>query len=347
MTVPKVIFVDEQVLFWSPLVDLIQRELGCEAEILRDIGENGEKVLEANPSVIIARKWFRNHSEVRLFMDWATHRPDMVGILVVARPEPKTSLVPMLVDTRAFAVVLEDMGNEDYVELIRSALLEAEFRRNSRAVRVKWLTRTAELMNVDKTELLDGVAQAELPPIRDSLTQLYNQRFTRSHLEYEVDRHYRYRAVLSIVFFDIDNFKAVNDTYGHQVGDTVLQEIGGAVRETIRRADIAGRYGGEEFLILGPQTTMQGGVVLAERLRKAVSLLSIPVQGEELKVTISIGVASSNPNKPDSAEELFRRADEALYVSKNSGKNKVTSELQFTPELSARLKALDPEKTPD
>jgi len=342
MSVAKVMIVDEQILFWDPVVEALNSGLGCEVSVIPDVGSGGSKIDEVKPDVIIARKWFRDHSEVRMFMDWADRFPDMVGILVVSSPEPKSTLIPLLTDTRAFAVVPEDIPGSDYVELVRSALLEGGYRKSSRAVRTDWLTKTSAFMGIDKDEVLRGVSQSERPSIRDSLTQLYNPRLTRSHLEYEVNRHFRYRAVLSIVFFDIDNFKKINDTYGHQVGDLVLQSIGAVVAETVRGADIAGRYGGEEFLILCPQTTLQGGAVLAERMRVAVSELRVPVAGENLKVTISIGVAATNPNVFEKSADVLSRADQALYTSKKSGKNKVTSEIVLTAELQARLQQLDP-----
>jgi diguanylate cyclase (GGDEF)-like protein len=208
-------------------------------------------------------------------------------------------------------------------------------------VRTEWLSKTSKYMGLDRDAVLRGVSQAERPSIRDSLTLLYNPRLTRSHLEYEVTRHFRYRAVLSVLFFDIDNFKRINDTYGHQVGDMVLQAIGAVVQETVRVVDIAGRYGGEEFLVLCPQTTLHGGAVLAERLRKAISEVRVPVGDEQIKATVSIGVAATNPNVREEAAQVLARADEALYTSKKSGKNKVTSEIVLTEQLQARLRKFE------
>jgi len=341
MSTKKVMIVDEQVLFWDPIIELLTETLDCEVNIVRDIGTDSEKIREVLPDVIIARKWFRDHSEVRMLMDWADRFPDMVGILVVSSPEPRTTLIPLLTDTRVFAVVPEDLPQDEFVDLARAALVESRFRKDSRKGRLEWLKRTSELMNVDSTDVVRGVLQSERPSLRDSLTNLYNPRLIRSHLDYEVNRHFRYRSVLSIVFFDIDNFKKINDTYGHQVGDLVLEAIGGVVTESIREADIGGRYGGEEFVILCPQTTLQGGAVLAERVREAVAALRVPVDGKELSVTVSIGVAATNPNVFEKAADVLSRADQALYTSKKSGKNKVTSEIVLTAELQARLMQLD------
>jgi diguanylate cyclase (GGDEF)-like protein len=121
--------------------------------------------------------------------------------------------------------------------------------------------------------------------------------------------------------FDLDHFKSVNDTWGHQVGDLVLQKVSQVIKETIRQVDLAGRYGGEEFMIICPETTLDQGVLLAERIREGIAVTDM--ETEDLKVTISGGVAESQAD--ESVELLVNRADSLLYKSKHSGRNKISS----------------------
>lgn len=133
----------------------------------------------------------------------------------------------------------------------------------------------------------------------------------------------RYGTTASLVMFDIDHFKRVNDTYGHQCGDRVIQRVADVVREHIRDADIAGRYGGEEFAVLLPDTDKQGGAMFAERLRAAVEALDVMQEGEAIHCTISLGVADMT-SPMDDYKMLIERADQALYESKKNGRNRVS-----------------------
>lgn len=158
----------------------------------------------------------------------------------------------------------------------------------------------------------------------DTLTKLYVRRYIEKLLEEEIKRALRYKNPLGIIMLDIDNFKLVNDNYGHQVGDKVIIDIAKRIKECIRETDFASRFGGEEFLIFMPQTDLEGAYVLSERIRHLIQKMEIEVfHRNPLKVTVSIGV-SCLPEHGISSEELILRADEALYFSKRNGKNKVT-----------------------
>lgn len=157
----------------------------------------------------------------------------------------------------------------------------------------------------------------------DGLTGLANRRHLMERLKQEMDRADRYQTSLSIIFIDLDKFKSFNDTYGHPKGDELLKAFSTMVRRTIRTADLAGRYGGEEFCILLPNTSAKGAQVIAERLRAAMENLTIFV-GDDLPLcgrTISVGIAEFSPG--DSLEKLISRADAALYRAKEGGRNRV------------------------
>ncbi len=157
----------------------------------------------------------------------------------------------------------------------------------------------------------------------DPLTGLYNRRYFMGVLETEFERTDRYGTPLSFVMFDIDHFKRLNDTYGHQAGDDVLREMGRVVREAIRASDVPGRYGGEEFCVLLPHTEVEGAAEFARRLRLTVENHPFPAQGEVLRVTASFGVAACPSAEVHRAQDLIGLADEALYRAKHEGRNRV------------------------
>ena len=156
---------------------------------------------------------------------------------------------------------------------------------------------------------------------KDGLTKLYIHRHFYFLLESEIKRVERYHHILSLIMMDIDNFKHVNDTYGHLVGDMVLKEIATAIQKTIRHVDIPARYGGEEFTIILPETAALNAVTIAERLRKRISEIQVKVDDNTIiSPTVSIGI-SEYPNAADNIKDLIDWADKALYMSKENGKN--------------------------
>ena len=159
---------------------------------------------------------------------------------------------------------------------------------------------------------------------RDALTGLFNHRFFQEALDRELDRTMRYQRDLSLIIFDIDHFKKVNDTYGHPVGDRVLAAIGRSAEQTVRNSDVIARYGGEEFAIILPETDFMGAAALAERLRSGIELLDIEVEGTTIKVTVSVGFTSCRHNiRNPEKRTIIGMADKALYIAKQSGRNKV------------------------
>ena len=157
----------------------------------------------------------------------------------------------------------------------------------------------------------------------DHLTNLFNRRYLSEILEGEFFRARRNRENLSLVIIDIDYFKNVNDTYGHQNGDVVLASVAGLAQQQLRAYDSAARYGGEEFVLLFPGTSLNGGEMVAERLRQSVLEFSFPPPMQDLTLTISAGVATYPSPNVDSVDSLFRQADEALYRAKQNGRNRV------------------------
>lgn len=157
----------------------------------------------------------------------------------------------------------------------------------------------------------------------DDLTGLLNRRALVEKLEDEVRRAKRYRSKLALIICDIDYFKEVNDTYGHDVGDKFLQIVSNLLIKSLRSTDIIGRYGGDEFLVILPETLMEEAKETAERIRLSVE--NFELQGEDkdpVKITVSLGVAEFNIDK-ENINDLIKRADNALYMAKSRGRNKV------------------------
>lgn len=159
--------------------------------------------------------------------------------------------------------------------------------------------------------------------VTDGLTRLYNHRHFYELLEQEFHRTRRYQASVALIMIDIDFFKQINDTYGHQVGDDILKELASVIRAQVREVDILARYGGEEFAALLPQTSLEQARVVAERIREAVEKNEFSTSKGVIKITVSLGLAGYPEMDINSQVELVQQADAALYRAKEAGKNRV------------------------
>ena len=161
--------------------------------------------------------------------------------------------------------------------------------------------------------------------IKDPLTDIYNRRHFEKLLHSEFRRAKRYSFQLSCIMLDIDHFKQINDTYGHQFGDEVLKEVSGLLKNLTRDVDIAARYGGEEFIAILPETDVEGALTLAERIRSKLAEKQYVCRGKKLTITASLGVSTMKPDSEDIADEqkLVFQADQALYQAKGAGRNRV------------------------
>lgn len=177
--------------------------------------------------------------------------------------------------------------------------------------------RTEELNLINK-KLQEQIQEVEYNASHDRLTGLYNRREFESIFEKEMHRAKRYLYPLSVVLFDIDDFKKINDTYGHKIGDEVLIGISILVQKIIRQSDTIARWGGEEFIVIFPESDLENTKVKAETIRAAIDREIFP---KNLHVTCSFGVTTYL--KEDTSDSLFIRCDDALYKAKNLGKNNV------------------------
>ncbi len=159
--------------------------------------------------------------------------------------------------------------------------------------------------------------------IIDALTEIHNKRYLLEFLDRELSRSMRYGRPLSLVMFDIDRFKAVNDELGHLGGDFTLRELASRLKGNIRKEELFARYGGEEFAVVLPETDRDGALLLSERLRRLVEAKPIQYEEKPYYITISLGVFTCDGSEELTPQELIRRADEKLFLAKNQGRNRV------------------------
>ena len=188
-----------------------------------------------------------------------------------------------------------------------------------------WVARLAgsAIRNAHHYEtLLEERNQLERLAMIDFLTDTYNHRYFSARMEEEFNRAIRYNLSLSCILLDIDDFKWVNDTYGHRRGDTILREVASVIKGTIRKTDFLARYGGEEFVILLPQTDLAGAFQEGERIRQAVRNHSYGEANQTKRITLSLGVAAFPGKTIMTTDDLIRAADAALYQAKRLGKDR-------------------------
>ncbi len=224
--------------------------------------------------------------------------------------------VLMIADIEDRARVLRglDLGVNDY--------LMRPIDRNELVARVRTQLRRKRYADALRESMQVSIEMA----LVDALTGLNNRRYLETHLASLLQNVTSRGGALSLMILDIDHFKSVNDTYGHTSGDEVLKAFAGRIKRMVRQADLACRFGGEEFVVIMPDTPISVAAVIAERVRAAMQGELFPIEGGQraIPVTVSIGLAESlGVSDPDM---LFRRADRALYRSKNSGRNRVTAD---------------------
>ena len=182
----------------------------------------------------------------------------------------------------------------------------------------------APLMSIQVLQLLSKLDRAEqqlqILSHTDELTQTYNRRFFMQYVDQELKRMHRSGETFSVAILDMDNFKQINDIYGHLAGDQVLRELTQMLKGQMRQADVLARYGGDEFIMLFPQTNRQQADVWIQRIYETTAGTSISIQGYSVKPLFSIGVAFSTPGV-NSIDELLKPADIALYQAKRNGGN--------------------------
>jgi two-component system cell cycle response regulator len=295
----RILMVDDR----AALSDRIQNMLSSEhaVDMERDPTEALFHAAEGNYDLVIVSLDLDNFDGLRLCSQLRSlERTRNVPILAVAEADNNTRLVRAL-----------EIGVNDY--LVRP------FDKNEIMARVRTQIRKQRYAE----RLRDNVQLSIEMAITDALTGLYNRRYMETHVGTLVDQAISRGKPLSVLMLDIDYFKSINDTHGHDAGDDVLQDFATRIRKSIRGIDLACRYGGEEFVVVMPETDMAVATMVAERLRRRIASEPFPIQkgARMIEVTISIGIAALGPN--DDAAAVIKRADQALYRAKRDGRNRV------------------------
>lgn len=288
-----------------------------QAERIRSgLGEGYEVSVEHDPEVALERA--RSGDFDIIIVNMSIEVTDPLRLCSTIRSFEETRITPLLAivrqgDPRKLVRAL-DIGVNDY--------LTRPVDRNELTARVRTQLRRKRYVDQLRSSFQASLEMA----VTDQLTGLYNRRYLASHLSAMFDRANWTGRPLATMILDIDHFKQINDTYGHDAGDKVLKEFADCVSSSVRGIDLACRYGGEEFLVAMPDTDMSFAEIIAERLRQEIAARKFVVNGgrDTIQVTVSIGIASTeNGAEGDSAQKLIKRADEALYKAKSGGRNRV------------------------
>lgn len=253
-----------------------------------------------------------------VIINGSTDHYDPLRLCAQLRQLERTRFMPLLLATETgdedIIVRALDLGVNDYIvrpldpnELVARTLTQIKRKRYNDRLRSS-VRQTIELA------------------VTDGLTGLNNRRYLDNHLKTLFNRAATRGRALSVCITDIDRFKQVNDTYGHDAGDEVLKEFARRIRSTVRGADLACRYGGEEFVVVMPDTDAAAAAMIAERLRDIIERTPFALPGSDvgLSLTASLGIATNAPGV-DTPEQLLKQADKALYEAKNSGRNRVVA----------------------
>ena len=253
-----------------------------------------------------------------------------LSVLTVQVPEELNEQCQVALENQLYLI---GAGRRQMINFLLSAYRDA-FLQNQRLEEARGqlvlLNESLEKMVAERTEALQEeiakrrIAQEKLRQlaITDGLTKVFNHRYFMEMGRREFVRAKRYNRQLSLIIMDLDHFKKTNDTFGHNVGDQVLQAVAQICLKTFRKVDIFARIGGEEFAALLPETGMEQAWMAAERLRRAVSGTILRTKANDLRLTLSLGVASVTPETKD-FEHLLRLADTALYAAKGNGRDRV------------------------
>ncbi len=265
----------------------------------------------------------------RLLSKAAIHHPGVLDQLLLSLGA--SACVPLLLHGRLIGLVT--LGRQSGRLFQASDLKDLEALSAQAALALApYQLQEEQKLHLSKLEAVSRLyLDAQKKAVTDGLTGLITHAHFKEQLASRFFESRRFDQPLSLMFIDVDHFKRINDTYGHQTGDEVLRQVCRAIQERVRACDVAARYGGEEIAVLLPQTDLAGALILAERMREAISELSInDLRGEAIvTVTASVGVSELEPDDQAPAD-LIERADQAVYRAKHRGRNQVVA---WTPTL--------------
>jgi diguanylate cyclase (GGDEF)-like protein/PAS domain S-box-containing protein len=279
-------------------------------------------ILDSDYTIVKANQAYSDLKSIRL--------DDLIGETCYAATQNRDSVCDDCIVDKTFRSgdpsakekrIATGPGEQEWVEIYTYPILDRE---GSVTHVIEYVRNITDRKRAEE-ENQRFIKKLEMLSSEDSLTGLQNRRMIFDRIRHEIELVRRYKTELSLIFCDLDDFKEINDMYGHQAGDRVLRTIADILRRSVRMSDVVGRYGGDEFLIVLPQQSLKGAQELAERIRIAVqdTRFEMP-DSKSAGTTMSIGVAFYDAIETD-VDALISRIDAALYVSKRSGKNQVYS----------------------
>lgn len=273
--------------------------------------------------VILLDKNLPGMTGVELLGRIKTAEPDVEVLLMTAYADLPSIL--QAVSAGVYDFLIKPFESVDgVVRIVSRALDKRRLQRENKRLLAELRDsndRLARINNDLESTVAERTRQLEQLSFTDDVTGLYNQRFLYKRLAEEVHRARRYSRALSVAMLDIDFFKRVNDNHDHVFGSRVLARIGDILRTQVRDVDIVARYGGDEFVVLLPETPAVGAAVAAERIRAKVEQTDVGEPGQPYQVTVSIGLTTLDSSSSGESEALLRAADHALYAAKADGRN--------------------------
>lgn len=246
------------------------------------------------------------------------------ALLGILQPLSKLLNAPLEIDAAGGVRRRDGQPLSELENQLTTQLLDLIRASKEQDARVRALGDQITALRLENFDLITKNKALEEFSARDSLTGLYNRWFVLEKIDSEINRALRSGQPMSVLMIDLDHFKQINDSFGHPAGDEVLKSVGSMVRESCRVYDVAGRYGGEEFCVVLPDTRVDNTPAVAERIRHRLASTPLRVAGSSVTVTASIGVAGTDLGDTMlSAGALVERADRALYAAKHHGRNRV------------------------
>jgi two-component system, cell cycle response regulator len=294
----RILVVEDDVAILTILNEALTQE-GYEVRTTQSANEALELVKSFRPHLVITDNDMPDMSGVEMLRNFRLNRNYVTVIFISGRT-----------DSQFVAEALK-AGADDYIR--------KPFRMNELFARVEVALRVNDVHR----ELLEANIRLQEMVDHDDLTGLFNMRSMYEKIDVEIKRAKRFGRHVACVMLDMDNFKVVNDKHDHLFGSFVLKEVGQIIKNSMRDVDFAARYGGDEYLIVLTETTLEGVKIFAERVRKGIEGYDFHLNNDQIKLTCSMGYAVGGTDDARDARELVRAADHALYSAKHGGRNKI------------------------